>query len=62
MTTAQKSTKPKKRKQPIQPGDPPIQPGDPICICTCPCCGAALDVFHGDDPGEIGVIGQAKDQ
>ena len=32
-------------------------PGDPIAEVSCPCCGAHLDITHGDDPGEISVVG-----
>lgn len=32
-------------------------PGDPIVECSCPCCLAHLDITHGDDPGEISVVG-----
>jgi len=34
-----------------------IEPGDPICSVTCACCGAALEITHGDDPGEVSVVG-----
>lgn len=37
-----------------------IQPGDPICNINCPCCGASLEVTHGDDEGEIAVIGSSR--
>jgi len=37
------------------------QPGDLIVECSCPCCGASLEVMHGDDePGDIGVLGVAR--
>ena len=38
-------------------GDPGPEPGAPIASITCPCCGAALEIMHGDDEGEIGVLG-----
>jgi len=34
-----------------------ICPGDPIAHVHCPCCGADLDITHGDDEGEASVIG-----
>ena len=34
-----------------------VCPGDHIVECSCPCCGAHLDITHGDDPGEISVVG-----
>ena len=34
-----------------------VEPGEPICEITCPCCGASLDVTHGDDSGEVSVVG-----
>jgi hypothetical protein len=34
-----------------------ICPGDKIVDVTCPCCGAKLEITHGDDEGEIAVIG-----
>ena len=37
-----------------------IQPGDPILKTICPCCGAKLEIIHGDDPGDIGVIGESN--
>ena len=37
--------------------DPTVAPGDPIVNCSCPCCGASLEVMHGDDEGEVGVVG-----
>lgn len=33
------------------------EPGEPIGTCACPCCGASLEVEHGDEPGQIAVIG-----
>jgi len=32
-------------------------PGDPIAKVHCPCCGADLDITHGDDEGEVSVVG-----
>lgn len=37
--------------------DDAIEPGTPIVETDCPCCGAHLEVTHGDDPGEIACIG-----
>lgn len=34
-----------------------VQPGDPIASCSCPCCGASLTIEHGDDEGEVSVVG-----
>lgn len=34
-----------------------IEPGMVIAKVTCPCCGASLSVEHGEDEGEIAVIG-----
>jgi len=34
-----------------------IEPGEPICKVTCPCCGANLEIEHGDDEGELAVVG-----
>lgn len=36
------------------------EPGEPIVKVDCPCCGAALEIEHGDEPGEIAVIGTEK--
>lgn len=33
------------------------EPGTPILTTDCPCCGAELEIEHGDEPGEIGVVG-----
>lgn len=33
------------------------EPGDPIVECHCPCCGAGIEITHGDDEGEISVVG-----
>ena len=30
---------------------------EPLHKVSCPCCGAHLDITHGDDPGEISVVG-----
>lgn len=35
------------------------EPGETICNCTCPCCGAELDVHYGEDEGQICVAGSA---
>lgn len=32
-----------------------IEPGQPIGECTCPCCGASLEIEHGDEEGQIAV-------
>lgn len=40
--------------------EPEPEPGEPIVKVTCPCCGAELEIAHGDDAGEIGVIGTAR--
>ena len=29
------------------------EPGTPILTIDCPCCGAELEIEHGDEPGEI---------
>ena len=29
------------------------EPGTPILTTDCPCCGAELEIEHGDEPGEI---------
>lgn len=42
--------------QPFEWADEP-EPGTPIAKCSCPCCGAHLEVEHGDDPGQVGVVG-----
>lgn len=34
-----------------------VEPGTPIVSVTCPCCGATLEVVHGDEEGEVGVLG-----
>lgn len=34
------------------------EPGETIARCHCPCCGASLEVMHGDEPGEVSVIGE----
>jgi hypothetical protein len=34
------------------------EPGEPICKANCPCCGADLEIEHGEEEGEISVIGQ----
>lgn len=39
-----------------------VQPGDPIVECSCPCCGATLEVMHGDDEGQIGVVGTLREE
>lgn len=36
-----------------------IEPGELICKTHCPCCGARLEIMHGDDPGTTGVLGEA---
>ena len=36
-----------------------IEPGQLIIEISCPCCGAELVVEHGDDEGEISVIGDS---
>lgn len=36
------------------------EPGDLIAAVKCPCCGAALEVLHGDDEGQIGVLGTRR--
>jgi hypothetical protein len=33
------------------------EPGELIAKVDCPCCGAALSIEHGDDEGEISVVG-----
>lgn len=33
-----------------------VEPGEFIGAMPCPCCGAALDITYGDDPGEIAVV------
>lgn len=38
-------------------GNPPAKPGEPIGECHCPNCGAELEVEHGDEPGQIAVVG-----
>jgi hypothetical protein len=35
------------------------EPGEVIAEVHCPCCGASLSVQYGDDPGEIGVVGES---
>lgn len=44
----------------VEAEDGEVEPGQLIAKVDCPCCGAALTVEHGDDEGEIGVIGEAK--
>ena len=34
-----------------------VEPGTPIVDVDCPCCGAALEVTHGSDEGEVSVHG-----
>lgn len=34
-----------------------IAPGDKILDTGCPCCGAKLEIVHGDDEGEVAVYG-----
>lgn len=41
----------------LMEGEAQIEPGHPICKTSCPCCGAHLEVTHGDDPGEIACVG-----
>jgi hypothetical protein len=53
-----RSRRPSDRPQGDKP-PAPIAPGDPICKASCPCCGASLDITHGDDEGEISVVGIA---
>jgi len=33
------------------------EPGQPIGTSTCPCCGAHLEIEHGDEEGQIAVVG-----
>ena len=33
------------------------EPGEPIAEVHCPCCGAHLEVEHGDDEGDVAVVG-----
>ena len=37
------------------------EPGTPILTTDCPCCGAELEIEHGDEPGDIGVVGTPAD-
>jgi DNA-directed RNA polymerase subunit M/transcription elongation factor TFIIS len=36
------------------------EPGQTIWDGTCPVCGASLDVHHGEEPGEIGIVYSPK--
>lgn len=40
----------------VQTGED-VEPGTPIVDISCPCCGAELEVTHGDDEGEVAVVG-----
>jgi len=42
--------------------EPVHEPGETICKTSCPCCGADLEVMHGEDEGEIGVLGRQKNE
>jgi len=35
------------------------EPGEPIAQCSCPYCGASLEIEYGDDEGEISVVGES---
>jgi len=35
-----------------------LEPGAPVFSCSCPCCGATLEVECGDAPGTLGVCGE----
>jgi len=39
--------------------DPPeaVEPGETICHVRCPCCGAEIEIMHGDDPGMFATLG-----
>lgn len=34
-----------------------IAPGEHILDCLCPCCGATLEIGHGDEDGTVSVLG-----
>ena len=52
--------KAKRNTRPLQPGEAAdlqsVEPGQPIVSITCPCCGASLEVEHGDEEGQIGTV------
>lgn len=33
------------------------EPGDFIMTMFCPCCGAHIEILHGDEDGELAIIG-----
>lgn len=35
------------------------EPGEMIGESTCPCCGAKLEVMHGEDEGMVAIVGEA---
>lgn len=37
-----------------------IEPGEPILTTHYPCCGAHLEIVHGEDEGEVIAIGTPK--
>lgn len=37
-----------------------VEPGQMICECHCPCCGADLEIMHGDEIGQVGVVGSRR--
>ncbi len=47
-------------RMPAELSKPSPCPGDPIAKVGCPCCGADLRIEHGDEPGEVCVVGVAQ--
>lgn len=37
------------------------EPGAPILDTDCPCCGAILEIQHGDEPGDVGIVWWRED-